>query len=56
MAPRNISLTGFPWWVGLKGFFFYVFKQRKYKVDIERNILENWETSNGGVILLYATL
>lgn len=47
MAPMNVS----PWWVGPKGFLVYVFKQRNYKVDTEKNILENWETSNGGVVL-----
>lgn len=40
---------------GAEAFLVYVFKQRNYNVDTERNILEIWATSNGGVIW-YATL
>lgn len=34
-----------------EGFLVYIFKQRNYNVGTERNILEIWATSNGGVIL-----
>lgn len=45
------SLGGTPWWVGGGWYisWLYVFKQRKCKDNIERNIQKNWENFNARV-------